>query len=66
MIEQLLVREDGFEIFQGTLMSKKIWHASSFLDINHPIISERKEIYYETYIHIINSGLESDLTQRRI
>lgn len=47
-------------------MSKKIWHVSSLLDINHPIISEGKEICYEAYIRIINSGLESDLTQRRI
>lgn len=47
-------------------MSKKIWHVSSLLDINNPIISESKEISYEAYIHIISSGLESDLTQGRV
>lgn len=47
-------------------MSKKVWHVSSLLDINHPNISERKEICYEAYICIINSELESDLSQKRI
>lgn len=45
-------------------MSKNIQHISSLPDINNPNISERKEICYEAYIHIIKTGLESDLNQR--